>query len=166
MRNPDTGQCQTFDEGDPCGPPHGVVLPNWAPCSSACLGRDQPTCEATGGCQVEMLGDSYWGCFPVEPNGTVPPPSCVNADAYTCASNDACIAVYGPTSSNIPNSTQFVSCVAETVPPPLPACSTLTTEMACLARTDCDAVYNGSDCTCDNSGCVCKTEVFAYCESK
>ncbi len=42
MRNPDTGQCQTFDEGDPCGPPHGVVLPNWAPCSSACLGRAPP----------------------------------------------------------------------------------------------------------------------------
>ena len=51
-------------------------------------------------------------------------------------------------------------------PPPMVRCSALTTEADCTARTDCEAVYNGSGCTCDASGCTCTTETFAYCEPR
>jgi hypothetical protein len=43
------------------------------------------------------------------------------------------------------------------------ACSTLT-ESQCLARSDCDAVYMGSNCTCDRNGCVCQTETYQLCQ--
>lgn len=52
-------------------------------------------------------------------------------------------------------------------PPPPPApCSSLSTEAACTARTDCEAVYTGYNCTCDLSGCTCQTETFASCEAR
>jgi hypothetical protein len=48
----------------------------------------------------------------------------------------------------------------------VPACETLSTEVACTARGDCAAVYTGSDCTCTMSGgCTCATETYAKCES-
>jgi len=44
------------------------------------------------------------------------------------------------------------------------ACASLATEAACLARTDCDAVYNGSNCTCDKNGCTCQSETYSHCQ--
>ena len=46
----------------------------------------------------------------------------------------------------------------------LPACSTLTTESTCKARTDCDPIYDGSSCTCDLNGCRCQVETFTHCQ--
>ena len=46
----------------------------------------------------------------------------------------------------------------------MPACSTLTTEAACTARTDCDTIYDGMGCTCDHDGCTCTSETFDHCQ--
>jgi hypothetical protein len=43
-------------------------------------------------------------------------------------------------------------------------CATLTDEASCTARSDCDAVYTGSNCTCDDSGCTCTTLTFERCQ--
>jgi hypothetical protein len=173
LRDPYTGQCESFGGGgcNPCNPcpAQGSIEPNWASCSSTCLGRAEANCYATAGCQAEMLDTSYWGCFPVEPQGELmaPNPDCTQLGADTCTQLDSCIAVYTSASATDKTATKFEKCVNEAAPPPPPpACSTLTTEQACLARTDCDAVYNGYDCTCDASGCTCKTETFASCETR
>jgi hypothetical protein len=44
-----------------------------------------------------------------------------------------------------------------------PLCSTLT-QAQCTARTDCNPIYNGSNCTCDSHGCTCQTETFVRCQ--
>ena len=157
-RDPYTGQCETVGSTG-CGPANGQLTPNWASCTSSCLGHNQASCTLSAGCQVELLGTSYWGCFPVEPGDLAPPQDCTKADTYSCTQNDACIAVYATSSTG---GTSFVECLNEMSP--APACSTLTTEAACLMRSDCDAVYVGSDCTCDRSGCTCQTETFASCQ--
>jgi hypothetical protein len=45
----------------------------------------------------------------------------------------------------------------------VPACETLTTEAACTARSDCEAVYVGSGCTCEAGTCTCQTQSFESC---
>jgi hypothetical protein len=47
-----------------------------------------------------------------------------------------------------------------------PACTTLTTKAACNARPDCNAVYTGMNCMCDNNGCTCQTEMYSHCEAQ
>jgi hypothetical protein len=178
LRDPYTGQCEPFGGGgcgpcEPCEGDNGAIRPNWASCSSTCLGRPEAGCFATPGCQAEYLDASYWGCFPVEPYGSTPTTTdCTQLDAYTCSQNDTCVEIYtSDTTSTTKTATKFARCAAENPlpppppPPPPPACDTLTTEMDCTARGDCDAVYNGYDCVCDASGCVCKTEVFAFCQA-
>ncbi len=166
-RDPYTGQCESVSNPQcgPCGVCNGTVEGGtpWASCASSCLGMNVATCEATAACQAEYLGDSYWGCFPVEPHTvTSPAPACSTLTADDCTGRDDCIAVYQSASSG---GTSFSACLAEAPPPPPPAaCSTLTTESDCLARSDCDAVYTGTDCTCDKSGCTCQTEVFSSCK--
>ena len=170
FRDPDTGRCEY--QSYTCDPCHECVVGGdislWANCVSPCVGKDVSTCEALASCQAEYLDTTYWGCFPVEPPINAPPMAgCSGLDAGQCTQLDSCIAVY--TSANNPddaNATKFLRCDSEVVPPPPPACSTLTTESDCLARSDCDAVYTGTDCTCDSKGCVCQTEVYASCEPR
>jgi hypothetical protein len=61
-------------------------------------------------------------------------------------------------------SAEFQACGHEQTPPPPPPCSTLTSEDTCKARTDCEPIYTGQDCTCDPQGCTCQIETFAYCQ--
>ena len=44
-------------------------------------------------------------------------------------------------------------------------CASITDEKSCVARADCEAVYDGMGCTCDQNGCTCTSETFARCES-
>jgi len=173
FRDPYTGKCEyDFYTCDPCHPciEGGADTELWANCSSMCAGKDVTTCEATPTCQAEYLDTVYWGCFPVEPLSSAPPmpAGCAGLNADQCTQLDSCIAVY--TGGNNPDdslTTSFLRCDSEAPPPPPPAaCDTLTTEMDCVSRADCDAVYTGSDCTCDRNGCVCKTEVFASCQTR
>jgi hypothetical protein len=174
LRDPVSGQCETVTTGGcgactPCGLPVSNTYPaDWAPCDSQCRGLAETTCLATPACQAEYLSNgttsSFWGCYAVAPSGPIEG-SCTGLDAYACSRHDDCTANYGPVGDGDP--TGFVKCVAEgPPPPPPPACDTLTTESACTARTDCDAVYDGFDCTCDPSGCTCKTETFAKCQAR
>jgi hypothetical protein len=173
MRDPYTGQCEQIGgyscDCEPC-PASGELLPNWSSCASSCLGRDVTNCEATGYCQAEYLDTSYWGCFPVEPNVVIDlTTACSTLSSDVCTGRDDCIAVYTSANDGTLNDTKFLRCDPEVTsppPPPPPACDTLTTETDCVARGDCDAVYTGYDCTCDASGCVCKTEVFASCQTR
>jgi len=43
-------------------------------------------------------------------------------------------------------------------------CEALYVENACIARTDCSPLYEGSDCTCDMTGCHCQVLTFVGCE--
>jgi hypothetical protein len=44
-----------------------------------------------------------------------------------------------------------------------PLCATLN-QAQCTARTDCNAIFDGSNCTCDSHGCTCATETFVRCQ--
>ena len=170
-RDPYTGQCEAVNNQqcgacEPCVE-NGIDQPNWASCASACIGHDVTSCEAAAGCQAEYLDTSYWGCFPIEPQAiSSPPPACSTLAVGDCTGRDDCIAVYTAVAAGS-TSTKFLRCDSEAPPPPPPAaCDTLTTEADCTARADCDPVYTGYDCTCDSSGCTCKTEVFASCQTR
>ena len=67
------------------------------------------------------------------------------------------------TTAGIANNCYTGFCIpsSECAPPP---CATLTTESACVARTDCDPVYQGTNCTCDKNGCTCQNETFLKCQ--
>jgi hypothetical protein len=181
LRDPETGQCETIGGGYTCGPcepcpaggaPAGGVPADWASCDTMCLGVEEQKCLVTAGCQTEYLDKAgtlaFWGCFAVAPSGPVETP-CDNLDAYSCSRHDNCKAIYTPNlTSTVANATIFERCVAEITgpPPPPPTCDTLTAEADCVARGDCEAIYNGYDCTCDPTGCTCKTEVFARCQAR
>lgn len=45
-----------------------------------------------------------------------------------------------------------------------PDCGSLSTEASCTNASQCGPVYQGSDCTCDASGCTCQTLTYAYCQ--
>ncbi len=173
LRDPSTGQCEYIYSGcnacEPCGGASSIYPADWAPCPSACTNLSEATCLATAGCQAEYLSNgspsySFWGCYAVAPSGPIEG-SCDGLDADACSRHDDCMAYYGPVGDGDP--TGFTKCVAEAPPPPPPpACDTLTTEATCLARSDCEPLYDGSDCTCDPSGCPCKIETFAKCQPR
>lgn len=130
-----------------------------------CNELDDWTCSVSPGCaslfDYDEYGDTYFAsCIdkgsgsgsdvnPGECSGTVTcdmaPPACP-AGTYA-GILDGCYTGY---------------CIPAAACGPLP-CTTLTTESQCTARPDCDAVYVGSDCTCDDSGCTCASEMFEKC---
>jgi hypothetical protein len=95
------------------------------------------------------------------PSGAVEGGGCVGLDAQTCSEHDDCLSNYIDVPVNSQDS-QFSSCAAKT---PLPACSTLTTEATCKARTDCEPIYVGTQCTCDPTSCTCQVETFDHCQA-
>jgi hypothetical protein len=166
LRDPQTGQCQTFNVGncgcEPCT--KGVDVPAWGACMGACEQiTNESQCAATTTCHVTRLDGKFWGCWEVEPTGPVSG-HCATLDAFSCTSMDTCVGLYA-SSAVQDGPAQFVGCTDEQAPPPPAACDTLTTEPACTARTDCEPIYNGSNCTCDPHSCTCQTETFAYCQS-
>jgi hypothetical protein len=54
-------------------------------------------------------------------------------------------------------------CIPATDCGPPPACQNLG-ENECVTRDDCDALYEGIDCTCDDTGCDCADWLFDSCE--
>jgi hypothetical protein len=82
-----------------------------------------------------------------------------------CVFGDTCDWTDCPPTGPGADSACLGTCVAQQPPPP-PACSTLTTESSCKARTDCEPIYNGMNCTCDPQGCTCQIETFAYCQPR
>ncbi|MDB4957607.1 MAG: hypothetical protein JWO36_5176 [Myxococcales bacterium] len=91
------------------------------------------------------------------------------ATAGSCTGDVVCDIAVGPcpsgTTRGISNGCYTPYCIPNDECT-LPACSTLTTVAACSARGDCDPVYDGYNCTCDLSGCVCQTQTFAHCQAR
>ncbi len=139
------GSCENLDahscsQHDDCSPVHSIL---------EAVGEE-------GGFQI-ALGD-FQNCIP-EP-GAVDPGLCegevlCDAIAPNCPSDtipgrrDGCWTGYC-----IP----FAECES------LPACSALEEE-SCVARTDCNGLYQGVDCTCVGESCTCASWLFEGCES-
>ncbi len=169
--DPSTNQCDSFPLGggggcecEPCpGQSEGSadIIPSWAQCDSACTGLAEHACLATSGChatyQSNAAGTSFWTCDAVAPSDSATG-ACTTLDAQDCSTRDDCTATFSEGSSI----GGFASCASEI---PLAACATLTTEASCTARGDCEAVYTGTDCTCDEHGCTCASETFDHCET-
>lgn len=171
-RDPATGQCQSFGNPYPCDnqcgpcPGYADVLPDWGMCGGACDGLSETQCLATADCHAAYQDDSaakpvFWGCWNMPQSGTIHG-ACTGLDAQTCSEHDDCTSLYTGPVNQPPNFIpSFESCQPEVM---AAACATLTTEPACLARTDCDPIYVGMNCTCDPHGCTCQTETFDHCK--
>ena len=48
---------------------------------------------------------------------------------------------------------------------PAAACADIATEAACKARTDCEPIYQGTNCTCTPVGCTCAVETYEMCQT-
>ena len=174
LRDPSNGQCTTVDSQPPCDPACGQVCPavnsapysDWATCGGPCDSLTEVQCLASTTCHAAYQDDSaaqpvFWGCWGLPPSGPVQG-SCTSLDAQTCSEHIDCFSLYTGPVNQPPNFVPaFESCQPKVMPP---ACSTLTTEAACKARNDCDAVYTGMNCTCDKNGCTCQTETFSHCQ--
>ncbi|MFT3696985.1 MAG: hypothetical protein QM831_27835 [Kofleriaceae bacterium] len=44
------------------------------------------------------------------------------------------------------------------------SCEQLPDQASCTSRADCQAVYTGTNCTCDSNGCTCQDETYTRCE--
>jgi hypothetical protein len=138
----------TFDH---CAPEPGSTLP---PCEGT-LCPDGEICALQGASGGSGSGSGYT-------------PVCVTeADAGSCSGAVACDIALLPCPSGTTRGI-LGACYSQYCIPndecQLPACSTLTTQAACQMRTDCDAIFDGAGCTCDNSGCTCTTETFDHCQ--
>ena len=167
-RDPSTGQCQSFGQpcDSTCGPcPLTDVLPDWGTCSGVCESLTESQCLATADCHAAYQDDSaahpvFWGCWDMP--STMLHGSCANLDAQTCSEHDDCSSLFTGPVNQPPNFVpSFESCQPEGMQV---ACATLTGETACLARTDCDPIYDGTNCTCDSHGCTCQNQTFNRCE--
>jgi len=119
------------------------------PTSSVCAGT---SCAMGSECVVTPTAPSSPVCEPTATVGdcvaatcTTPPPGCPAG-----------------TTPGVANGCYTNYCIPQDSCAP-PACATLT-EQQCQARSDCDPVYNGTNCTCDRNGCTCATQTYIDCE--
>lgn len=109
LRDPNTGECQSFGYGecdDRCGPcplydTARTPNPDWGSCYSACEGLDADTCMGTAGCRaaytIPLADDGpaeFRGCWAVAPSGPIQGGGCTGLDAHACSRHDDCIAYY------------------------------------------------------------------------
>ncbi len=170
-RDPSTGKCQSF--GTPCdsacGPCPAVEQPqpDWAPCFGPCEQLGETSCLATANCHAAYSDDPtpqpvFLACWELPPSGAIHG-ACIGLDAQTCSEHDDCASLYtGPVNQPQNFSPSFERCIAK--PGAQPACASLAGEAACVARADCDPIYDGSNCTCDKNGCTCQTETYVRCQ--
>jgi len=191
-RDPLNGTCQYYGGGPPYDPycPAGcpcpangggapspgaqIAAPDWAQCDGFCEGLTEGDCKAADscraiyGCTFDASGactaSTFAGCWGIPPSGPVAGSSCVGLDAEECSRHNDCSAVH---QVNAGVAGSFLYCTAEgdpppPPPPPPPACTTLG-ERDCIGRTDCAPVYEGSDCSCTETGCGCVTWTFLSC---
>jgi hypothetical protein len=168
------------DEFESCiTPPDGCDCGSGYYCEQACA---CPAGSGAGsGCTCQPT------CVPVDPTCNLTCPSgevCMES----CSASGSCIDSCIPSSQDPGQCSGPVTC--NMAPPACPPgttagidndcytgycipnadcapedCASITTEAACTARSDCEAVYTGTNCTCDESGCTCTTLTFDRCES-
>ena len=166
LRNPETGQCQSFDitGGDPCGvaePLAGgaaIFIPNWPSCGTFCDGLDQNTCATTIGCHA-YFGDNGYPDSSIVPSSTFlacgevgsPAPAdqtdCTTLDADSCANADWCQSVLTSATVGIVGANAFEYC-APVLPTNTGSCNT---DLDCAVGYSCVAVPSPDDCT--EAGC-------------
>ena len=105
-------------------------------CEEHCYG--DPTTNTMDACQAYCVQDT----------------TCANVD---CGPGYTCAEVCNDTTNGM--GTCYPTCV------PSQSCETLTTELACQARSDCTPVYDGTDCTCTLYGCTCQHLTYERCET-
>lgn len=141
-----------------------------ADCEAGCY-CDSGECVETGLCGDNAACPAGMTCdlerYTCEPDNGQDGGSC--AGTITCATAEPSCAT-GQTPI-IVDGCYSGACIAIDqcdVPPPPPSCEDVTTENACIARTDCMPVYtgvnctgtNGQSCTANSAGCTC--ESFSY----
>lgn len=157
------GVCDSDDDcgfGAYCDEPSGTCIPSWT-----CDAADPASCGTGYTCQ----------------DGTCVPIPCDSNDdcaagCYCDTATGACIESCYCTTDAEAQSGGFGWCdePRNTCMPgtdPTPTCDQLTDEAACTARTDCDAVYRGINCTDPNglsctdgqAQCTCERYVFDEC---
>jgi hypothetical protein len=105
LRDPATGQCQTFDNfpcDDFCAPCAEAAQPqpDWGSCFSECEGLDEASCLTTPRCRAAYVNDSptdgppvFHQCWAIAPSGPATG-ACENLDAYECSRHDDCSGIY------------------------------------------------------------------------
>ncbi len=168
LRDPETGACFWASGCDP----RLISTPGWEYwplCRGACRGLDESTCLTTAGCNASydlLMGTStpqFSGCWQTAQTGPAPGSSCwYLGGAYGCSTHDDCAMYYGYSFGG----SRFEYCGPEPVANPPTPCADLATESACTARSDCRALYTGTDCTCDATSCWCEHQTYARCEAR
>lgn len=141
----DETSTQPTDPGS-CG---GQILCNSAP----------PSCPAN---TTPGIANGCWTgyCIPNADCGTHDPGDCYgtvtcNVTAPSCPSG---------TKPGVVNGCYSGYCIPDAACEKL-ACEALPDEASCIGRSDCEAVYTGTNCTCDANGCTCQSETYARCET-
>ncbi len=115
LRNPETGQCESFGTwtecDDPCQPCPGtpetdaIAMPSWAYCDSYCEGLDELTCMSTAGCRAAYLDDcmgtdcadtgkTFYACWGTDQSGAIQGGGCEGLDAWECSRHDDCSVIH------------------------------------------------------------------------
>ena len=115
--DPDTLQCQDFNQSFPCDPACGeacpastdivAFIPSWGSCQSECTGLDQTTCENTTSCRVALNFDIYYrggtaaylGCFQID-HEAITSAVCDTLDSEDCSAHSECSGLYTVAMSN------------------------------------------------------------------
>jgi hypothetical protein len=125
--------------------------------AAGCFGDDE--CGETGHCST-----SDGECLP--PPGCEPGQGCPAVCFGRCIDDGEVCAV----ALCEAGTTCHAECDAQGCHPvcvPDVACASLLTETACTGRSDCRAVYDGTDCTCyENGTCECQVLTYESCEAK
>lgn len=122
-------------------------------CNAAEVCLPAPGCEEDGGCEPVCYG--Y--CVPDDQ----PDPGSCYGDVECRALPPECP---DDTTPGIDSGCWTGYCIPLDQCESQPACGQITEEPSCVARPDCSALYEGIDCTCDESGCACAEWVFDRCE--
>ncbi len=156
----------------------GAAVTCMTSCPLPCEGRDETTCmNSAGSCTPQYCpncdgGQTFEGCAATGSGGIAcglecpAPPSCSFLDETECKSATGCTAEYCPSCTGgqtfegcSPPNSGAIACPAACPAPA--ACSTVTTEAACNARTDCYSVFDDpGTCGCNAVGCCAH---FSWC---
>src|SRR5256885_1714586 len=102
LRDPSTGACNTINFDCTCENPCGIDLPLEPQCNGPCEGLPEGVCVATAGCHAayqeggpDRAPATFTGCWDIGPVTPIHGGECGGLDAFTCASHDDCVSMFG-----------------------------------------------------------------------
>jgi hypothetical protein len=151
------------DDGNDNWTCHATCVPDHNPgeCTGSvwCLLPDPPACPT--GTTPGIRDGCYTGYC-------IPNAQCTTKDPGECSGDVFCLALppQCPTGTvpGVQNGCYTGYCIPQSSCGPVP-CETMTSESACLSRTDCKPIYTGDNCTCTANGCSCEDLTYARCEA-